>query len=84
MDDSSGALDYKTDARLRKAIRSRMQGTTIVMIAQRISSVRFADHILVLDEGRAVGYGTDEELRRTCPVYRSILRSQTGEVDDAQ
>ena len=84
LDDSSGALDYKTDARLRKAIRSRMQGTTIVMIAQRISSVRFADHILVLDEGRAVGYGTDEKLRRTCPVYRSILRSQTGEVDDAQ
>ena len=76
LDDSSSALDYKTDAQLRKTIVGDLRGTTVVMIAQRISSVRFADHILVLDGGRMVGFGTDEELMRTCEVYQRIYASQ--------
>lgn len=78
LDDSSSALDYKTDARLRSAIRSRLQGTTSIIIAQRISSILHADHILVLEDGRAIGYGTHEELLDTCPVYREISESQMG------
>lgn len=76
LDDSSSALDYRTDAQLRKTLLERLPDTTIVMIAQRISSVRFADRILVLDEGRAVGFGSDSELMETCEVYRRIYASQ--------
>ncbi len=76
LDDSSSALDYRTDAQLRKTLREQLPDTTIVMIAQRISSVRFADKILVLDKGKAVGFGPDEELMRTCEVYRNIYASQ--------
>lgn len=79
LDDSSSALDYKTDAQLRSAILENFPETTIVMIAQRISSVRFADKILVLDGGRIVGFGSDKELMKTCEVYRNIYRSQHGE-----
>ena len=79
LDDSSSALDYRTDAQLRKALPEQLPDTTIIMIAQRISSVRFADKILVLDRGEAVGFGSDEELMRTCAVYRSIYASQHGE-----
>ena len=79
LDDSSSALDYKTDALLRKTLRRHLPDTAIVMIAQRISSVRFADKILVLDAGRAVGFGSDEELMHSCGVYRSIYASQHGE-----
>ena len=82
LDDSSSALDYKTDAQLRKTLLEKLPDTTIVMIAQRISSVRFADKILVLDAGRAVGFGSDEELMRDCKVYRSIYASQHGEKED--
>lgn len=78
LDDSSSALDYRTDAALRKTLLQHMQNTTVVMIAQRISSVRFADRILVLDGGRAVGYGSDEELMRSCETYRRIYASQHG------
>ena len=81
-DDSFSALDYKTDAQLRKTLLEKLPDTTIVMIAQRISSVRFADKILVLDAGRAVGFGSDEELMRDCEVYRSIYASQHGEKED--
>ena len=56
-----------------------MPGTTIIMIAQRISSVKFADNILVLDQGRMVGFGSDEELMNSCEVYRRIYESQHGE-----
>lgn len=82
LDDSSSALDYRTDAALRKTLLENMQDTTVVMIAQRISSVRFADKILVLDGGRAVGFGSDEELMRSCEVYRRIYASQHGEGGD--
>lgn len=76
LDDSSSALDYKTDAALRATLREKYPDTTIIMIAQRISSVRFADKILVLDKGEAVGLGDDETLMKTCDVYRRIYESQ--------
>ena len=76
LDDSSSALDYKTDASLRATLREKYPDTTIIMIAQRISSVRFADKILVLDKGEAVGLGDDETLMKTCGVYRRIYESQ--------
>ena len=78
LDDSSSALDYRTDAALRKSVLTRLRGTSVVMIAQRISSVRFADKILVLEGGRVAGFGSDEELMRTCAVYRNIYASQHG------
>ena len=76
LDDSSSALDYRTDAQLRKALLENLPDATVVMIAQRISSVRFADRILVLDGGRAVGFGSDEQLMKTCETYRKIYESQ--------
>ena len=79
LDDSSSALDYKTDADLRKGIREYFPDTTLVIVAQRVSSVRNADHILVLENGEAIGYGTHEELLEGCPVYGEISRSQMGE-----
>ena len=79
LDDSSSALDYKTDAQLRGAVLKNLPDATIIMIAQRISSVKFADSILVLDEGKMVGFGTDEELMKSCEIYRRIYESQHGE-----
>lgn len=76
LDDSSSALDYKTDAALRATLRENYPDTTIIMIAQRISSVRFADKILVLDKGEAVGLADDKTLMQTCDVYRRIYESQ--------
>ena len=76
LDDSSSALDYKTDASLRQAIRDHMEDTTSIIIAQRISSIMQSDHILVLDNGKCIGYGTHEELIRTCQVYQEIAQSQ--------
>lgn len=78
LDDSSSALDYKTDAALRKEIKTHFFGTTCIVVAQRISSVMSADHIMVLEEGRILGYGTHEELMQTCAVYREIGKSQMG------
>ena len=75
LDDSSSALDYKTDAALRKAIRENHAGATTIIIAQRISSILSLDHIIVLDEGRMIGYGTHEELLESCPMYRDIYRT---------
>ena len=80
LDDSSSALDYRTDARLRKAIREKHACDATVVIAQRVSSILSMDRILVLEEGRAIGYGTHEELLRTCPSYREIHETQMGEV----
>lgn len=80
LDDSSSALDYKTDAMLRKEIQMHFKDTTTIFIAQRVSSIRFADHILVLDNGQAIGYGTHEELLDSCVVYREISESQLGGV----
>lgn len=76
LDDASSALDLATDARLRHALASEFPGITQVVISQRISAIRHADLILVLDAGRVVGQGTHEELRRTCDVYEEICASQ--------
>lgn len=78
LDDSSSALDYKTDAALRKELREHFSDTTCIVIAQRISSVMSADHIMVMDEGKMIGYGTHEELMESCEVYREIGNSQLG------
>lgn len=79
LDDSSSALDFKTDAALRKTLRERYQETASIIIAQRISSVRHCDRILVLEDGEARGVGTHEELLQNCPLYREIYTLQTGE-----
>lgn len=79
LDDSSSALDYRTDARLRQGIREHFQDTTLVIVAQRVSSIRSADHILVLEDGAPIGYGTHEELMRNCELYREIAKSQMGD-----
>ena len=81
LDDSSSALDYRTDAELRKAISSKYADTTLIVIAQRISSIMNLDEIIVLDEGGMIGKGTHEELMRDCPVYREIQQTQMGEVE---
>ena len=77
LDDASSALDYKTDAALRRAIREELHTTTVI-VAQRVSSVRHADHILVLDHGEVIGSGRHEELLCTCPAYKEINDSQMG------
>lgn len=79
LDDSSSALDYRTDMELRKAVRREYSGVTEILIAQRISSVCHADHILVLEDGQVLGYGTHEELMKNCMSYRELYRMQTGE-----
>ena len=76
LDDASSALDLATDARLRHALSTECAGTTRVVISQRVSAIRHADLILVLDRGRLVGQGTHEELLGTCEVYREICASQ--------
>lgn len=81
LDDSSSALDYKTDAALRWALAENLSGTTKIIVAQRISSIRHADHILVLEEGHMIGYGTHEQLLDACPVYREIVRVQMPEAN---
>lgn len=78
LDDSSSALDYKTDANLRKAISERMQGSTVITVAQRVSSVKNCDSIIVLDEGKIIGKGTHEYLIENCSEYREISDSQMG------
>lgn len=78
LDDASSALDYQTDARLRRALHTRFQGTTTLIVAQRVSSIRHADHIMMLENGRIIGYGTHEELLKTCVPYREISEAQMG------
>lgn len=78
LDDSSSALDYKTDSLLRKALAENFGKTTTIIIAQRISSIMHADRILVLEDGRMLGYGTHEELLENCGVYREIYELQMG------
>ena len=75
-DDSFSALDMKTDAALRKALESKTEDATVIIVAQRISTILHADQILVLDDGQIVGKGTHEELLRSCEVYEQIARSQ--------
>lgn len=83
LDDSSSALDYKTDANLRKALHNSLPDTTAIIIAQRISSIMNADLILVLDEGRIIGKGKHSELMKNCPEYRLISETQMGGADNA-
>lgn len=80
LDDASSALDYKTDALLRRAMGEKFQSTTKIIVAQRVSSIRHADRILVLDGGKVLGLGTHEELLETCASYRDIAEIQMGEV----
>lgn len=75
-DDSFSALDFKTDARLRAALKAETQQATVLIVAQRVSTVMDADQIIVLDEGRIAGIGTHKELMRTCDVYHEIVASQ--------
>lgn len=82
LDDAASALDYKTDAELRKNIAQKLPGTTKIIVAQRISSIRHADWILVLDEGNVVGQGRHESLLKTCEIYGQMAQIQ-GEGKDA-
>ena len=78
-DDSFSALDYRTDAELRRRLASDLKGTTCLIVAQRIGTIQHADRIIVLEEGGVAGVGTHEELLRACPVYREIALSQLSE-----
>ena len=82
LDDSSSALDYRTDANLRKALNRNYAGVTSILIASRISSIAHCTQIIVLDEGRVIGQGTHEELMKSCPVYADIARTQMGGADN--
>jgi len=80
-DDSFSALDYRTDAALRQGLAEKLGGVTKIIVAQRVSTIRHADKILVLDDGKIVGDGTHDELMRNCPVYREIAKSQLSEAE---
>ena len=80
-DDSFSALDYKTDTALRTGLNEALTDTTKIIVAQRISTIRHADRILVLDEGKIVGSGTHEQLMKDCSVYREIAKSQLSEAE---
>ena len=82
-DDSFSALDFKTDAALRKALAAETQDAAVLIIAQRVSSIRHANQIIVLHEGHMAGIGTHEELMKTCKVYQEIYESQTKEAQEA-
>jgi ATP-binding cassette subfamily B protein len=78
-DDSFSALDFRTDARLRAALKEYTADATVLIVAQRVSTIMGADQIIVLDEGRIVGRGTHRELMKTCPVYQDIARTQLSQ-----
>lgn len=82
LDDSSSALDYKTDAALRQSIKSNFKDTTTIIVAQRISSIMHADQILVIEDGQIIGIGTHESLMNTCENYQEISKIQMGGVFD--
>ena len=82
LDDASSALDYRTDADLRRCLREHYRHTTTVVVAQRISSLRHADLILVLQEGRVIGAGDHEQLMASCETYRTIAQAQMGEREE--
>ena len=83
LDDASSALDYRTDANLRRALRQNYRNTTTLLVAQRVSSLRHADLILVLDDGCVTGAGTHDELMETCEEYRIIAQTQMGDGKEA-
>ena len=80
LDDSSSALDYATDAALRKAIKEKTDHTTVFLVSQRASSIMYADKIVVLDDGKIAGIGDHDTLMKNCPVYQEIYASQNKEV----
>ncbi len=80
-DDSFSALDFRTDAALRRELNSQLSGKTVIIVAQRISTIMYADNIVVLDEGRVVGQGTHDELMETCEEYREIALSQLSQAE---
>ncbi|HTX74065.1 MAG TPA: ABC transporter ATP-binding protein, partial [Rectinemataceae bacterium] len=82
-DDSFSALDFKTDARLRAALKTKTSDATVIIVGQRVATVMDADRIIVLDEGRIAGMGTHRELYRTCAVYQEIVASQLSEEEIA-
>ena len=84
LDDSTSAVDTKTDALIRKAFREEIPDTTKIIIAQRVSSIEDADQIIVLDDGKIAGVGTSEELLQTNEIYREVYESQVkgGEEDE--
>jgi ATP-binding cassette subfamily B protein len=85
LDDSTSAVDTSTDARIRKALREEIPGTTKIIIAQRISSVQDADRIIVMENGKVDGFGTHDELIESNEIYRDIFESQTkgsGDFDE--
>jgi ATP-binding cassette subfamily B protein len=77
-DDSFSALDLATDARLRAALAPHVRDSVMLVVAQRVSTIREADHILVLEDGECVGYGSHDELLATCPTYVEIVESQAS------
>ena len=81
LDDSASALDYATDAALRKALAALPGSLTVFIVSQRAASLQHADQILVLDDGRLVGLGTHDQLRQSCPVYEEIYESQFKKED---
>ena len=83
LDDASSALDYTTDAALRRALREHYRNTTTVVVAQRVSSLRHADLILVLDDGKLIGMGDHAQLMEACDEYRLIAQTQMGEGKEA-
>ena len=78
LDDCSSALDFRTDRALRRALRQRHGEATTMIVAQRVSAVMAADHILVMDKGRIIGQGTHDELLHSCPMYRQLCLLQLG------
>jgi len=78
LDDSSSALDYKTDANLRHSLSEALPDATVITVAQRVSSVKNCDHILVIEDGAIIGSGKHEELLKSCAEYKEISDSQMG------
>lgn len=83
-DDSFSALDYKTDSKLRKALNQNVGDSTVIIVAQRISTILHAEQIIVLDDGKVAGIGTHDELMKNCEVYEQIARSQLSESELSQ
>ena len=83
LDDASSALDYQTDSNLRKALREHYKNTTTVVVAQRVSSLRHADLILVLEDGAVIGAGNHQSLMDSCEEYRIIAQTQMGDGKEA-
>jgi ATP-binding cassette subfamily B protein len=78
-DDSFSALDFRTDAALRKALKDRLKDCTVIIVAQRVSTIMSAEQIIVLDEGKIVGIGTHAQLLKQCPEYYEIASSQLSQ-----